>query len=178
MLWKKLSSNLLTFIELWTYEIPKYSKDNELSWTFIFEDDVNFNSPSKFYLRNYIASLEELIYNPGVQINDGFIYLGICRPSFLKNTEPFIARNTSDNLISRRGYGSCLHASGITAKRSKLFWTEISSYRPNSPDSSLDFQLREYSIRSKTYFYTLGANFDFHPLEAQSGIAYQDRNRF
>jgi len=123
-------------------QIPKYSKDNELTWTFIFEDNVN------------------------------------CRPSFLNNTEPFIERNTNDSLISRRGYGFCLHASGITAKRSKLFWTEISSYRPNPPDSSLDFQLRGYSMRSKTYFYTFGASFDFPSLEEYSGIAYQDHSPF
>jgi hypothetical protein len=174
---KKFSSNLLTFVEIWTYEIPKYSKDNELEWSFIFEDDVDFWDPAGISLTNYIEPLKELIYNPEVQNKDGFVYLGICGPTYPNNSQPFISKNTSI-LTSHKSYGFCLHASGITAKRSRLFWSEISSYRPSGYDTSLDHQVREYCIRSKSYFYTLGTNFESDPAERHCGITYQDRTRF
>ncbi len=175
ILWKKFSSNLLSFIDLWTYEIPKYSENNEFQWSFIFEDDVNFNDPSKVGLRNYITSLQEFMNNPDVQIKDGFFYLGICGPKYLNDTELL---NTNKSLISQRSYGYCLHATGITIKRARSFWGEIASYRPNSPDLALDHQLREYSIRSKHYFYTFGSNFLYPPGTGHYGIAFQDRGRF
>lgn len=172
--WKKFSSNLLAFIDLWTYVIPKYSQNNQLQWSFIFEDDVNFNDPSKIGLRNYIVPLQEFMK----KINDGFFYLGICGPIYSNDTQLFISKNTNNSLISQRGYGYCLHATGITVKRARSFWGEIASYRPNSPDLALDHQLREYSIRSKHYFYTFGSNFLYPPGTGHYGIAFQDRGRF
>ena len=177
-LWKKYSSNQLAFIDLWSYVIPKHSMRDELQWSFIFEDDVNFNNASEVFLPNYISALQELMKDPDVQLKDGFIYLGICGPMFLNTTHPLIANNTNGTLFSQKGYGFCLHSSGITARRSKLFWSEIASYRPNIPDASLDLQLRDYSVRSKNYFRTFGSNFLYPPGTGHYGVAYQDRGRF
>ena len=177
---KTVSSNLLAFVDLWTYVIPKESASDPYEWSFIFEDDVNFINPSKVALLSYNNALKELLYNPEIQRQDGFVYLGICGPSFLNDTKPIVAKvtaNVNQTLISRKGPGCCLHASCITAKRSLLFWTEISSYRPNL-DLSLDKQLNDYSIRSSTFFYTFGANLLYPPGTDHFGIAYQDRGRF
>jgi hypothetical protein len=176
--WKKYSSNLLAFTEIWTYEIPKQSKHNELEWSFIFEDDVNFMNPSLVSLSNFIAPLQELMNNPEVQHKHGFLYLGICGPEYPNDSPSLISKNTKNTLISQKGYGFCLHATGITAKRSRLFWSEIASYRPNPRDKALDFQLREYCIRSKNHFYTFGSNFHYPPGTGHYGIAFQDRGRF
>ena len=176
-LWKKLSSNLLAFVQIWTYEIPKYS-DNKLEWTFIFEDDVNFIDSSKPSMSNLAGVLREMMNNPEIQVKDGFMYLGICGPTYSNETQPILLKNRNEPVISQKGYGYCLHATAITTKRSKLFWTEISSYLPDPGDVSLDYQLRQYSLRSGTSFYTLGTNFEFPPGTGHFGIAYQDRGRF
>ena len=178
LLLKKFSSNLLAFVDLWSYVIPAYSKDDDLAWSFIFEDDVNFNPPSQVFLLNYTEALEEIINNTAIQLNDGFIYLGICGPTFSNRTRPLITKNTNETLISQKSYGFCLHASGITARRSRLFWAEISSYRPNPANVALDSQLRDYSIRSNKHFYTFGSNFVYPPGAGHYGVAYQDRGRF
>jgi len=177
-LWKKWSSNLLAFVDIWTYEIPKYSNNNELEWSFIFEDDVNFCDPSTVSLPNFIAPLQEIMHNPEVQLKDGFLYLGICGPDFNNDSQPIISKNTNNSLISKKGYGFCLHATGITAKRAKMFWGEIASYRPNSGEKSLDYQVREYSMKSKNFFYTFGSNFHYPPGTGHYGVAFQDRGKF
>ena len=105
-------------------------------------------------------------------MKDGFIYLGICGPTFDNNSQSLISKNTNNSLISQRGYGYCLHATAITVKRARLFWSEISSYRPNSPDSALDLQVRDYSIRSKQHYYTFGSNFLYPPGTGHYGIAF------
>ena len=178
LLMKKFSSNLLAFIELWTYKIPNHSKTNEVEWTFIFEDDVNFNDPVKFGLTNYIKPLRELMYNDEIRSEHGFLYLGICGPTFDNNSRPIVSKNTKNTLLSRKGFGYCLHATGITTNRSRLFWTEISSYRPDLNDVSLDFSVRKYCRKSGNHFYTLGSNLHFPPNTGHYGIAYQDRGRF
>ena len=116
--------------------------------------------------------------NRQIQYNDGFLYLGICGPVYSKIHQPILIKSTNDGLLSRKGYGYCLHASAITAKRSKLLWTEISTYRPSSGELSLDFQLRLFCRRSNTNFYTLGTNLEYPPGTGHYGIAYQDRGRF
>ena len=176
--WKQLSSNLLAFVQLWTYIIPSYSKGNPHQWSFIFEDDVNVLNASRFFLPNYIEALHQLMTHPQIKYHDGFFYLGACGPEYLNKTPIITIKNTNETLVSKKGYAFCLHASAITAKRSRLFWTDISSYRPGSSDLSLDLQLRDYSIRSGNHFYILGSNFEFPPLEEHYGIAYQDRGRF
>lgn len=178
LLWKKYSSNLLAFIDLWTNEIPKYSQHDEYQWSFIFEDDVNVGNPSLFSLSDYIAPLEELMHNREVREKDGFFYLGICGPNFIDQKQSFVPIGTNKSLSSQRGYGYCIHATGITAKRSKSFWGEIASYRPNSPDLAFDSQLHDYSIRSQNYYYTLGSNFQYPPGTGHYGIVFQDRGRF
>ncbi|CAF1119540.1 unnamed protein product [Adineta steineri] len=179
---KKWSSNLLAFVDLWTYEIPKSSNNNnnnnEFEWSFIFEDDVNFCDPSQVSLLNFIEPLQELTHNQQIQQNDGFVYLGICGPDFNNSSPSIIFKNTKNSLKSEKGYGFCLHATGITTKRSRTFWSEISSYRPNEGDKSLDHQLRQYSLRSRKYFYTFGSNYLYPPGTGHYGIAYQDRGKF
>ena len=70
---RKFSSNLLSFVDLWTYEIPKHLQyHNEYKWSFIFEDDVNFNNATTLGLLNYIEPLEDLIHNSEVQIERWF----------------------------------------------------------------------------------------------------------
>jgi len=177
-LWKKFSSNLLTFIDIWTYKIPNDLNSNEYEWTFIFEDDVNFVDPSKVSLLNYITTLQELMYNKEIQSKHGFLYLGICGPTFDNDNQTLISKNTNNSLFSEKAFGYCLHATGITKRRSRLFWAEISSYRPNPGEQALDVQLRSYCIRSNNHFYTMGSNFHFPPDTGHYGIAYQDRGRF
>ncbi|UJR32546.1 hypothetical protein I4U23_020008 [Adineta vaga] len=178
ILFKKWSSNLLTFIDLWTYVIPTHSVGNELQWSFIFEDDVNFCKPSEVYLKNFISPLQEMMSHPGVQLKDGFFYLGICGPEYSNHTETIILKDTNSTLISKRNYGYCLHATAITAKRSLTFWSTIASYRPNANEKSLDYQLREFSMKSTNYFYTFGSNFHYPPGSGHFGVAFQDRGKF
>lgn len=176
--WKQLSTNLLAFVQLWTYVIPSYSKGNPHQWSFIFEDDVNFLNASRFFLPNYIEALHQLMDHPQIKYHDGFFYLGTCGPEYLNKTPIITVKNTNGTLLCKKGYAFCLHASAITPKRSRLFWSDIASYRPGNSDLSLDHQLRSYSIRSGNHFYILGSNFEFPPLEEHYGIAYQDRGRF
>jgi hypothetical protein len=174
---KKFSSNLLAFVRIWTYEIPKYSKNGELEWSFVFEDDVNFIEPSKVSLLNYINALQELMEYPEIHLNHGVFYLGICGPTFTNQSHPLITKSSNNSLLSYRGYGWCLHGMGLTTKRAKDFWTEISSYHPTT-DRVMDAYLREYCIRSRTEYYTLGSNLHWPPGTGHYGIAFQDRKRF
>ncbi|CAF4237048.1 unnamed protein product, partial [Adineta steineri] len=174
---KKLSSNLLSFINVWTYEIPKYSKNGDLEWSLVFEDDVNFVEPSKFSLSNYINILQDIMQNSEIQLNHGFFYLGICGPTFSKNNTSLVTKFPNNTLLSTKGYGWCAHGMGLTTKRAKEFWTHISSYRP-TPDAAVDFFIREYCIRSKTDYYIIGSNYHWPPGTRHYGIAYQDRGRF
>jgi hypothetical protein len=177
MLQRKFSSNLLAFVHLWTYKIPDQSQ-NPYEWSFIFEDDVNFIQAEKVLLPNFIASMKEFMYTPEIHMKDGFFYLGICGPTYPNDSQIIISRNSKIALYSEKGYGYCLHASAITAKRARLFWTEISSYRPNPTESSLDYQVRMYSNRSRNFFYTFGTSFHHPPKTGHYGIAYQDRGIF
>ncbi|CAF1192285.1 unnamed protein product [Adineta ricciae] len=178
ILFRKWASNLLAFVELWTYEIPKHCAQNELQWSFIFEDDVNFYDLSKVSLKNYISPLQEMMSHPDVHLKDGFFYLGICEPKYNKDTQMIVLKDTNNSVISKRNYGYCLHATAITAKRSRIFWGEIASYRPNANEKSLDYQLREFSMRSKSYFYTFGSNLHYPPGTGHFGVAFQDRGKF
>ena len=178
LLFKKYSSNQLAFIDLWTNVIPNYSVEDDLQWSFIFEDDVIFNAPGKVSLLNYTSALQEMMFNSELQSKDGFMYLGICGPKFDNDTQVLVSSETNNTMISQRGYGFCMHASGITARKSRLFWAEIASYRPNALDSSLDLQVRDYLIRSGNHYYTVGSNFLYPPGTGHYGIAYQDRGRF
>jgi len=174
---KKLASNLISFVTLWTYELAKYSTNNELEWSFIFEDDVNFVDPSKVSLPNYINALEELMYHPEIQLKHGVFYLGICEPKFTNDKHTIISRFSNNNLLSRKGYGFCAHGMGLTIKRARDFWTEISLYCP-IPNGSTDVYLRNYCVKSENHYYILGANLELPPSTGHYGIAYQDRNRF
>lgn len=176
LIMKQFSSNLISFIDLWTFTIPVDTNYADSQWSFVFEDDVNFNNPQKVFLNDYTNAMKELMEHPEVR-RDGFFYLGICGPSFLNDTQPLYSSNTRNTLYSQKASGFCLHASAITTKRARYLWTDISSYRPNL-DLSLDKQLRDYSIRSKKYFYTFGSNFLFPPNTGHYGIAFQDRGRF
>ncbi|CAF1129313.1 unnamed protein product [Adineta ricciae] len=174
---KKVSSNLLSFIDLWTYEIAKYSTSNELQWSFIFEDDVNFVPPSNFSLKTYINAIEQLMDHPEIQSKHGFFYLGICGPTFSNNSSLLTNKESNNTLVSRKGYGWCSHAMSITTKRARDFWFHMSSYRP-SPEGGIDLYLRQYSIQSKNEYYILGSNVHWPSNTGHFGIAYQDRKRF
>ncbi|UJR07948.1 hypothetical protein I4U23_012227 [Adineta vaga] len=174
---KKFSSNLLSFVNVWTHEIPKYSKNNELQWSFIFEDDVNFVNPSNFSLRNYIHPLEDMMKHPEIHLKDGLFYLGICGPKFSNKTHRFITNISNRTILSSKAFGWCAHAMGLTTKRARNLWFDISLYRPN-PEGSIDSFVREYSIRSKSEYYVLGSNLHWPPKTGHYGIAYQDRARF
>jgi hypothetical protein len=174
---KKLASNLISFVTLWTYEFTKYSTNDELEWSFIFEDDVNFIEPSKVSLPNYINALQELMHHPEIQHKHGMFYLGICGPTFTNDNDTIIARFSNNSLLNRKGYGSCAHAMGLTIKRARDLWTEISLYCPIS-NGPTDIYLRNYCVKSGNHYYTLGANLQWPPKTGHYGIAYQDRGRF
>jgi hypothetical protein len=176
--YKKFSSNLLSFIFVWTYEIPKYSQyNNDNEWSFVFEDDVNFIRPSKVSLSNYIEALQKLMTNTEIHFQHGLFYLGICGPTFENNSQTLIIKYSNDKILSSKGYGWCAHAMGLTIKRAKYFWTEISSYRP-TPDAAIDAFIRDYCIRSGNQYYILGSNLHWPPQTGHYGIAFQDRRKF
>jgi len=174
---KKLSSNLLSVINVWTYEIPQYSTNDDNQWSFVFEDDVNFIEPSKFSLPNYINPLQELMQNPEIRLNHGVFYLGICGPTFSNDSRPLISKNTNNSLLSTKGYGFCAHAMGLTTKRAKDFWIEMSLYRP-SLEGAIDVFIFEFCNRSRNQYYTLGSNVHWPCGTNHFGIAFQDRGRF
>ncbi len=177
LLTKKLASNLITFVTLWTYEIPKFSTNDELEWSFVFEDDVDFIEPSNFSLPNYINAIQELMHHPEVRLTDGMFYLGICEPSLANDNRTLITSFSNNSLLSRRGCGFCAHAMGITTKRARTFWTEISLYCP-IPNGATDIYIYRYCARSGNHYYILGANMQWPPKTGHHGIAYQDRSRF
>jgi len=175
---KRHSSNLLSHVIVWTYEIPKYSQyNNDEEWSFVFEDDTNFIEPSKVSLSNYMGALEELMKNPEIHLQHGFFYLGICRPKFERKSRPLITKFSNNRLLSSKGYGLCTHAMGLTTKRAKSFWTEITLYF-STPYSAIDIFLRNYCIRSGNRYYVLGSNLNGSPKTKQFGIAFQDRKTF
>jgi hypothetical protein len=169
---------LLSFVTVWTYEIPKYSTNDDLEWSFVFEDDVDFIEPSNFSLPNYINAIQELMHHPEIQLTDGMFYLGICAPEFTNDNRTLITSFSDNSLLSRRGYGMCTHAMGLTTQRASSLWGEISSYIPTPGKSAVDVYMGNYCIRSGNRYYILGANLLYQPNNDHYGIAYQDRQRF
>jgi hypothetical protein len=177
---KKISSNLIAFTDIWTYEIPNHSK-YEHEWSFVFEDDVNIVEPferllkRKVSLSNYNEILIGLMHHDEVRNIHGFFYLGICGPIFEKTDRPI---KTVHSIIHHyNGYGSCAHAMATTKKRSRNFWSDLASFRPNN-DDAMDTIIKAFSIRSSMKFYTLGANIEMPKGTGQFGIVYQDRRQF
>ncbi len=177
LLTKKLASNIITFVTVWTDEIPKYSTNDELEWSFVFEDDVNFIEPSNFSLPNYISAIQELMYHPEVRLKHGAFYLGLCGPNYSNSKETLITSFTNNTLLSKKSCGRCVHGMGLTTKRARTFWTEISLYHPiqNGPT---DIYIDRYCYTTGTRYYTLGANREWPPNTGHYGIAFQDRQRF
>ncbi len=176
---KKVSSNLIAFTDVWTYEIPNHSKYED-EWSFVFEDDVNVVEPSewlskkKVSLSNYNEILIGLMHYDEVRNRHGFFYLGICGPIFEKTERPI---KTVRSIIHHyKGYGSCAHAMAITKKRSRNFWSDLASFRPNN-DDAMDTSIKAFSIRSSMKFYTLGANIEMPQGTGHFGIVYQDRRK-
>jgi hypothetical protein len=174
---KKLASNLLSFVTIWTDEIPKYSTNGELEWSFVFEDDVNFIEPANVSLPNYISAIQELMHHPDVQLKHGAFYLGICGPTFTHDNRTIIIPFSNNRLFSHQGYGTCAHAMGLTTKRARSFWKEISSHFPTH-NVAADIYVRNYCLRQENRYYTLGSNFQWPPKSGHYGIAYQDAGRF
>jgi hypothetical protein len=173
---KKLGSNLISFVTLWTYEVTKYSTNGELEWSFIFEDDVNFIEPSNFSLPNYINAVQQLMHHPEIQLKHGVFYLGICGPTFTSDNYSLITPFSNNSLLSHTGCGRCVHAMGITTKRARDFWIEISLYYP-IPNGPTDIYIHNYCAKSENY-YILGSNLQWPPSSRHYGIAFQDRQRF
>ena len=178
---KKISSNLIAFIDVWTYKIPETSTfDNE--WSFVFEDDVNIVEPSRWILQNrslslpnYTEILSELMHDSEVRNAHGFFYMGICGPQYKTTKRPI---ETFHNMIHHyRGHGMCAHAIAITKSRARTFWPTLSSFRPNG-DYPMDVFINAVSVRSGMDFYTLGANIEMPPRTGHFGIVYQDRKTF
>ena len=168
------SSNVLTFIDLWTYKIAENLKTDEYQWSFIFEDDISFVDASFISLPNYNTPLQELMTNREVQEKHGFFYLGLCRATFDNDNYSLTFNRTGHQLHSRKGCGFCRHATAITTKRAELLWSEISSYR-SDVDGTIDILLHNYCVRSGNHFYTFGANFQNSSNGEQIGIAYNNR---
>ena len=173
---RKLASNLITFVTLWSYELQKDSTGSELDWSFIFEDDVNFIDPSNFSLPNYINPLQELMYNPEIQLKHGVFYLGICGPTFENNSQPLLASFSNNSLLSQKGCGNCAHAMGLTKKRARHFWTDISLYCP-IPNGATDIYIHRYCAKNDKY-YIFGSNIEWPQNTQHYGIAFQDRERY
>jgi hypothetical protein len=150
---KLFSSSLVSTIQIWTYEIPKYAS-SEMEWSFFFEDDVNVVNPETAAPQistwfNYTPILQELMHDEEVHKTHGLFYLGICGPIFNFTDRPLQATSDrNETLYHYKGYGYCGHALAFTTKRARLFWTEISSYRPASYDAGADQFIHEYCKRS------------------------------
>ena len=176
LLGKKLASNLISFATLCTYEISKYATGDELEWSFMFEDDVDFVEPSKFGLSSYLDALQQLMYHPEVQIEDGVFYLGICGPTFAISDHSLPVRLSNNSLLIQKGCGRCAHGMGFTTKRAKHFWTDISLYCP-IPNGPADIYIHKHCAKTGNY-YILGSNLHWPPGSRHYGIAFQDRQRF
>ena len=174
---KIYSSNLITFVDIWTKEIPQRSTSNEHQWSFIFEDDVDIINASSVSLPNFIQPLRQLMFNVEIERDHGFFYLGLCQGIYDNDSQPIIFNQTSHQLLSRKGCGFCRHATAITTQRAELFWTEISSYRPGL-EGSIDHIFNDYCQRGGTHFYTFGANIPSPFNSLHTGIAFQNHKRF
>jgi hypothetical protein len=178
---KRVSSHLIGFADIWTYQIPNNSK-YESEWSFVFEDDVNIVEPSQwlsqnttFSSLNYTKILIELMHDEEVRNIHGFFYLGICGPNFEKTKRPM---KTLNNTVHHyKGTGLCLHATAITKRRSRNFWSDLAFFRPTT-DSGMDSAVHDFSVRSGNHFYTLGANMEMPLGTKHFGIVYQDRKKF
>ena len=173
---KKLASNLISFATLWTYEIIKYSTGDELEWSFIFEDDVDFVEPSRFGLSDYLDALQQLMSHPEAQIEDGVFYLGICGPTFASSHHSITVPLSDNSLLIRKGCGKCAHGMGFTTKRSASFWMDISLYCP-IPNGPADIYIHKHCAKTGNY-YILGSNLNWPLGSNHYGIAFQDRQRF
>ncbi len=138
---------------------------------------MGFVEPSNVSLPNYVNAIQELMHYPDVKLKDGMFYLGICGPKFPNDSHALIASFSNNSLWSRRGCGMCTHAMGLTTKRARSLWGEISSYLPH-PRGAVDSYIRNYCARSGNPYYILGANLLYAPNTNHYGIAYQDRERF
>ena len=180
---KMFSSSLVSTIQIWTYEIPKYAS-SELEWSFFFEDDVNVVDPQTAAPQistwfNYTSILQELMHDEEVYKKHGLFYLGICGPIFNLTDRPLQATSDrNETLYHYKGYGYCGHALAFTTRRARLFWTEISSYRPASYHAGADQFIYEYCKRSGSRFYTFGANKQWPSPEDHFGLVFQDRGVF
>ena len=111
LIMKKFSSNLLAFVELWTYIIPGQSTKDPYEWSFIFEDDVNFINPTRVSLLSYNNALQQLMNDPEIQRKDGFIYLGICGTDVFQHNQ-----NDRDEYAAR-----CQRDAGVSQRSGFLF---------------------------------------------------------
>lgn len=178
---KRVSSNLIAFADIWTYAIPNNS-DYDSQWSFVFEDDVSVVEPSRWISHNqgltslnYTEILIDFMHDEEVRDEHGFFYLGICGPIFLKADRPITVYH--DVIHHYKGYGSCAHATAITAKRARTFWADLASFRPN-PDRAMDTSLYTFCVRSQTMYYTFGANIEMLNGTKHFGIIYQDSDKF
>jgi hypothetical protein len=115
------------------------------------------------------------MHDDEVRNTHGFFYLGICGPVFDKNERPI---KTVHSIIQHyKGYGTCAHAMAITKKRSRNFWSDLASFRPNN-DDAMDTSIKAFSIRSGMKFYTLGANIEIPKGTGHFGIVYQENRKF
>ena len=179
---KKISSLLISMIEIWSFEIQKFAT-NELDWSFIFEDGIDIvdrlSSSLKLGSPNYPLLLQEVMRDREVQLNDGFFYLGTCNSSFNVTSRPLTSNLKANHLFHHyRGHGLCSYATAITKRRARFFWTEISLYRSSEFEPTIDFYLQQYNIRSHSYFYTVGANIKWSSRIEQYGILFRDPEIF
>jgi hypothetical protein len=143
----------------------------------VFEDDVNFIEPANVSLPNYISAIQELMHHPDIQLKHGMFYLGICGPTFTNDNHSLIIPLSNNSLLSQKGLGKCAHAMGLTTKRARNFWAEMSLYCP-IPNGPTDVYLDNYCVKSGNRYYVLGSNLQWPPGTGHYGIAYQDRGRF
>ncbi|CAF1484859.1 unnamed protein product [Rotaria sp. Silwood1] len=173
---KRLATSLITFVYLWTYELIKYSKNNELEWSFIFEDDVDFIEPSKVSLSNYINAVQVLMNHSEIRLKHGMFYLGMCGRTDIKDNTSLIIPFSNNTLISQQGCGYCTHAMGLTTKRARELWVDISLHIPIQSGPP-DVYLYTHCLHSEK-IYTLGSTLNWPPGTNHYGIAFQDRQRF
>lgn len=174
---KVSSSNLITFVDIWTKEIPKRSNSNANQWSFIFEDDVDIINASSLSLPNLIEPLRQLMSNAEILREHGFFYLGRCVANYDNDSQAIVFNQTNNRLVSRKGCGLCRHATAITTQRAELFWTEIASYRPGH-EGAIDYILNDYCQRNRNHFYTFGSNIQSPFDSYHTGIAFQNHQRF
>lgn len=123
---KAVASDALSFTTLLIDQIANSARLDQYQWSFIFQDHVNFVSPTKFALDNYLDTVQELMHDFDIRIDDGVLYLGIHQPEFYAQHYGLVSSSSNSSLFSSKAFGRGTYAIALTKK----FVSEMLSSAP------------------------------------------------